>query len=222
MHGLTRGSRMGERHLATGWRLVGRRTSAYLIDIALLFAALGPAGWLTQWALGLTPSTGPQIWATLLLNFSLPTWVYFTASDASSAGATLGKRWLGIRVSRHDDRRLGVMQALGRTAVKLLPWELVHFAAFGLAQGTGQFTTAQGVGLAIANILALAYFAAAVATRGHRSVHDLVVGTNVRIKRGQRPRGRSPARRSRQSVPQTSTTPPIGAVTAGHVTARCR
>ncbi len=164
----------------TGWKLIGRRTGAYLLDIAVLFAMLGPAGWLTQWALGLTPSTGQQIWATLLLNFSLPTWVYFTASDASAAGATLGKRWLRLRVSRQDDGRLGVMHALSRTAVKLLPWELVHLSAFGLAEGAGQFTTAQAVGLTVANALAVAYFAAAVATCGHRSVHDWVVGTVVR------------------------------------------
>ncbi len=165
---------------ATGLRLVGRRTGAYFLDIALLFAVLGPAGWLTQWALGLTPSTGQQIWATLLVNFSLPTWMYFTGSDASAAGATVGKRWLGLRVSRHDNGRLGVMQALSRTALKLLPWELVHLAAFGLAQDTGQFSTAQGLWLIVANALAVAYFAAVVATRGRRSVHDFVVGTVVR------------------------------------------
>ncbi len=159
--------------------LVTRRAGAYVLDIVLLFALLGPAGWLTQWALGFTPSTGQQIWATLLLNFSFPTWVYFTVSDSSAAGATLGKRCLGLRVSRHDNGRLGAMQALGRTAVKLLPWELVHLAAFGLAEGTGQFTTAQAVGLTIANALAVAYFASAVATRGRRSVHDWVVGTVV-------------------------------------------
>ena len=72
------------------WRLVRRRVSAYLLDIALLFLVLGPVGWLTQRALGLTPSTGPQIWATLLLNFSFPSWLYFTVSDASARGATFG------------------------------------------------------------------------------------------------------------------------------------
>ena len=98
---------MGEQRFATGWRLLGRRTGAYLLDIVLLFAVLGPVGFLMLWALGLTPSTGQQIWATLLVNFSLPTRMYFTASDASAGGATLGKRWLGVRVGR-----LGVSSCL--------------------------------------------------------------------------------------------------------------
>lgn len=166
---------------STGWGLLGRRAGAYVIDIVLLFAVLGPIGWLTQRTFGLSPSTGPQIWATLLLNFSLPSWVYFATSDASARGATLGKRWLRIRVSRNDDGRVGVTQALGRTGVKLLPWELVHVSAFGLAWSAGHFSIVQGVGLTLANALALAYLAWAVATRGRQSVHDLLAGTVVRF-----------------------------------------
>lgn len=162
------------------WRLVRRRVSAYLLDIVLLFAVLGPAGWLTQWTLGFSPTTGPQIWATLLLNFSLPSWIYFTASDASTRGATFGKRWSGIQVSREDGGRVHGMQALGRTAVKLLPWELVHASVFGLSKDADQFSIGQSVGLVVANALAVAYLACAVLTRGRRSLHDMAVGTVVR------------------------------------------
>ena len=41
---------------------------------------------------------------------ALPTWM--CGSRRFAAGATVGKRWLGLRVSRHDNGRLGVMQAL--------------------------------------------------------------------------------------------------------------
>lgn len=49
-----------------------RRTLAYLADIAILFALLGPAGFLIQHAIGYSPSTGPEIWCVLLVNFSIP------------------------------------------------------------------------------------------------------------------------------------------------------
>ena len=92
---------------SSGYGLVGRRAGAYLLDIVLLFAVLGPLGWGVQIGLGLAPSTGQQVWATLLLNFSLPTWIYFAVADASAGGATLGKRWLGLTVSRDDGGRSG-------------------------------------------------------------------------------------------------------------------
>ena len=161
------------------WSLLRRRVGAYILDIAVLFAVLGPGGWLIQRLLGWAPATGPQIWWTLLLNFSVPTWLYFTIADASPRGATLGKRWLRLRVSRQDGGRTAPMQALGRTAARLLPWELVHISAFALETQPGDFSIVQGVGLAFANALMLAYLACAAWTHGRRSIHDVVAGTVV-------------------------------------------
>ena len=163
----------------TGWKHFARRAGAYALDILVLFSVLFPLGWLVQRAIGVTPSTGPEIWWTLLVNFSLPTWVYFAVSDASRSGATPGKRWLGLRVLRTDGARIGPMQALGRTAAKLMPWELVHVSAFALERVPGEFWIVQGIGLAAANALALAYLACAALTGGRRSVHDLLAGTVV-------------------------------------------
>ena len=52
--------------------LLIRRSAAYLIDILLLFLVLAPVGFLIQRSLGQLPQTGPQIWGTLLWNFSIP------------------------------------------------------------------------------------------------------------------------------------------------------
>ena len=128
---------LDDKPASSGYGLVGRRAGAYTLDIALLFAVLGPLGWGVQIVLGLAPSTGQQVWATLLLNFSLPTWIYFAVADASAGGATLGKHWLGLTVSRDDGGRLGPTQALGRTAVKLLPWELTPCGGFWPGPGCG-------------------------------------------------------------------------------------
>ena len=165
----------------TGWRLFRRRCAAYVLDIALLFAVLGPTGWLVQRALGLAPTTGLEIWSALLLNFSLPAWLYFTVSDASTSGATLAKRLLGLRVSRQDGARVGALRALVRTGVKLLPWELTHISAFALATRLDTFSLMQGIGLATANMLAIVYLVCAASTEGRRSVHDFAAGTVVTV-----------------------------------------
>lgn len=156
-----------------------RRVLAYLIDIAILFAVLGPAGFLVQQAIGYSPSSGQEIWGVLLLNFSIPVWAYFCLSDASARGATPGKRILRIRVVRGAGQTLGTGRALARTAIKLLPWELVHISAFALSHDLDAFSILQMVGLATANLLMLVYLWLAFSSRGRRSVHDISVGTEI-------------------------------------------
>ena len=165
---------------ASGRRLLARRAGAYLVDIVLLFAVLAPAGWLVQRALGIPPPTsGPEVWHRILLNFSLPTWIYFASSDASAGGATFGKRWLGIRVGLPQGERVPLLTALLRTAVKLLPWELVHIAAFAAGNDLSAMTKSQIAGIAGADLLAGVYLFVAAVTGGRRSVHDFASGTVV-------------------------------------------
>jgi uncharacterized RDD family membrane protein YckC len=160
--------------------LFWKRLGACFLDMVVLFFVLAPFGFLVQRALGFQPVTGPEIWVTLLLNFSIPVWIYFALWDASRSGATIGKRVVGLRVYRLPEDRVPIARAWARTAVKLLPWELTHLAAFAFAHETGGFTPVQTAGLVLANGLALAYLAMAAGTRGERSVHDLVAGTVVR------------------------------------------
>jgi hypothetical protein len=91
---------MSEIRQVPGWGLLVRRTGAFLIDVALLFVVLAPLGFLLQHALEFTPATSQQIWVALVVNFSLPTWLYFAISDTSEHGATLGKRWLRVPGTR--------------------------------------------------------------------------------------------------------------------------
>lgn len=159
--------------------LAGRRTGAYLIDILILFCVLAPVGFLIQTAIGVRPETGTGIWVAALLNFSAPAWLYFIFSDWSAQGATLGKRILRVRVSDLGSGRISFAQAFLRTAVKLLPWELTHFFAFGLSPQLGEFSVIQWSGIVMADVLIVAYFTLMLATRGQRSVHDFAVGTIV-------------------------------------------
>ena len=159
--------------------LFTRRVLAYSVDCLLLFVVLAPLGGAVQWGLGIGPTTADAIYGALLLNFSLPTWAYFAWGDQSRRGATWGKRWLGVYVRDTDRRRVGGGQALGRTAVKMLPWELTHLSAFVLAPAVGVFGVASWSGLGLAYALIAAYLGGAWWTGGHRSVHDWAVGTQV-------------------------------------------
>lgn len=162
--------------------MLGRRVAAYLVDILILFVVLAPAGFLIQWLLGVPMAqTGPGIERTILWNFSLPAWLYFILSDTSRAGATLGKRLFKLQVRTLDNGRVSFWRALGRTAVKLLPWELVHISAFALSKDLLQLSPVQMGGLVVANLLILVYLGVALVTKGRRSVHDFVAGTVVRL-----------------------------------------
>ncbi len=164
----------------TGVRHILQRAAAYLLDMAILFLVLAPVGGLIQWAfIDVAPQTGPEIWRTLLWNFSVPAWLYFILSDSSAHGATVGKRLLRLKVIDADHQEISLPRALLRTAVKLLPWELVHLSAFALSVDMNELTSLQMAGLVGANLLVAAYGGMLVMTRGRRSVHDLAAQTQV-------------------------------------------
>ena len=158
------------------WLLLPR-VGAYAVDILLLVLVLFPVGQLVRLAVGWPTAspTGQEVWLVSALNFSLPTWTYFVFSDSTAHGVTVGKWLLGLRVTRVSGGAVGLARALGRTAVKLLPWETTHLSAFALS-GVEPW---QLIGLTIANGLILVYVVVAACTGGRRSVHDYVAATEV-------------------------------------------
>jgi uncharacterized RDD family membrane protein YckC len=163
--------------------LLIRRAGAYVLDVVLLFLVLFPVGQLLRFAIGWQPPSSPTglwIWLASALNFSVPTWTYFVLSDSSAGGATVGKSLLGLRVTRVNEGSVGMARALGRTAVKLLPWETAHLSAFAFSAEPGvSLDLGQLIGLTIANVLIVVYFVVAACTGGRRSVHDYVAATEV-------------------------------------------
>jgi uncharacterized RDD family membrane protein YckC len=157
--------------------LITRRILAYLADIVLLFAVLAPTALLIESLTGLVPKTPSQVWIATVLSFSIPAWLYFILSDHSPAGATFGKRWFKVRVVTGSGGSPSLSQALARNAVKLLPWEMAHIFGFALAEAVGP--TVQSAGLIAANALTLAYLVVMLGTRGRKSIHDFLVGTEV-------------------------------------------
>ena len=164
-------------------RFLIRRAGAYVVDIGLLFLVLLRVGQLLRFAIGwpTASATGLEVWLVSVLNFSLPSWTYFVLSDSSARGATVGKRWLSLQVTRVTDGSVRMARALARTAVKLLPWETTHLSAFALS-GLEPW---QVVGLTVANGLIVGYVVVAACTGGRRSVHDFVAATQVCPVRGE-------------------------------------
>jgi len=154
-----------------------KRIAAYLIDIVLLFVVLAPLALLVERALGITPQSTFEVWIAAVMSFSIPAWLYFMLSDHSAAGATVGKRLLRLRVTTDGHGAVSLPRALARTALKLLPWELAHIFGFALAGVVGPGV--QNAGLIAANLLVVVYLAVLLLYRGRRSVHDLVVKTQV-------------------------------------------
>ena len=161
-------------------RAVLRRLVAYGIDVALLAAVLIPLAFGLQAITGYRPDTGVRVWYATLIMISVPSWTYFIVADASRAGATLGKRALGLRARTLADERVPLPRAVSRTAVKLAPWELTHAAMFALSSGFDTFTGLQIAMLWVVYGLLALYLVVAFRTGGERSVHDLVAGTVVR------------------------------------------
>jgi uncharacterized RDD family membrane protein YckC len=162
---------------------IARRSGAFLLDILIIFGICAPSGYLIQRLIGYSPQTGPAIWITILWNFSLPAWLYFLWSDHSKKGKTLGKRVFKLRVTGRKQERLGWGRALARTAIKLLPWEIIHFSSFALSQEPGIFTSNQYIGLVAGNTLAFAYLIVSTLTQGKRSIHDILIRTEIQFEK---------------------------------------
>lgn len=167
--------------------MIFKRVSAFLLDILILFLILEPSAYLIQRLIGYRPQTGPAIWSFILWSFSLPAWLYFAWSDHSKKGKSIGKKVFKLRVIGKSKERLGWGRALARTAIKLLPWEVIHFFSFALSKDLGTFTPAQYIGLAVGNALAFVYFIACVLTQGKRSIHDFLLGTAIQNDSLERP-----------------------------------
>jgi len=64
-----------------------------------------------------------------LLTMTLPVTLYFAICESSRMQGSLGKRILGLVVSRDNGGRLSFGSALLRNALKFIPWELGHTVA---------------------------------------------------------------------------------------------
>ena len=98
----------------------------YLVALGVvgLFLRLGPFG--SEWSGLLTTPLRKDLLAFLTTVLLVAT--YFAWNEGSAAGATWGKRRVGLKVVGLDGQPLGKRRALVRSVVKFIPWQMAHTA----------------------------------------------------------------------------------------------
>ena len=109
------------------------------------------------------------------LSLTLPVVLYFALSEAF-VGATLGKRWVSLKVATISDEPLGLARSLMRSGIKFLPWELSHTALYRIVQPDPSlfWFSLSYLALAVAGLYLLGLL-----RPPHRPLYDRLSGTTV-------------------------------------------
>lgn len=107
---------------------LGRRAAAFGVDYLLIAAWLAVVVAVGAILRLLVPDLAAALFADPLVGeavgfvlITLPVGLYFAVSEAGSAGATWGKRRMGVRVLTADAERLTLGRSALRTVLKLVP-----------------------------------------------------------------------------------------------------
>ena len=94
-------------------------------------------------ATGGDPPRPGNLWTSQAISFIamiLPITIYFAVCETSRRQASIGKRVVGLLVSRRSGGRLSFVRALLRTLIKFVPWVFGHTVAHQAAlAGEGDF-----------------------------------------------------------------------------------
>jgi uncharacterized RDD family membrane protein YckC len=167
-----------------------RRLKAFAVDyviITVYAAVLFLTTKLVSLVFGLNLQNISVIVLHLISFFTLtlPVILYFTFSEHSKTGGTLGKRKYNLQVVAcytHNITRPGFIQLLVRNTIKFLPWLLAHFFVIELIQNrqsTRQTPTWIFTGLIGSQLLALVYFIWLVVSKQNRSIYEAISSTRV-------------------------------------------
>jgi RDD family len=120
-----------------------RRLLAFAVDWFVVVLWGGVVFGAVMIATGGNPRRPENPWGAQSIGFltmTLPVILYFALCESSAMRASLGKRVLGLVVSRETGGRLSFGSALLRNAVKFTPWEFGHTVAQQAAlSGEGGF-----------------------------------------------------------------------------------
>jgi uncharacterized RDD family membrane protein YckC len=159
------------------------RIAAYSLDIVLLFAGI----MVTQALLRpVNPLLGPTRAATgwrvhlwVYASVSLPILLYFALCTGSKWQATVGMHLLGIKVSGPSGAPIGIGQAVWRSLVMLIPFEVNHFVMFYPRPIWNDPKPGFRYGFIATSVLMIVYLASVLLTEHHQSIHDLLANTFV-------------------------------------------
>lgn len=118
-----------------------------------------------------------EIW--VLLSMSLPVWTYFISFEMCKQ-QTIGKRLLTLRVINKDGSKINFYQALCRTFIRLLPWELTHVIILVPQPWWSIEMPKNPYLILIPNIILILYIVVLFFNRGKTGIHDYFAHTRVK------------------------------------------
>lgn len=125
------------------------------------------------------------IYFWVMITVSFPLWTYFIFTEKSEKQATLGKRFMSLKVQSGIGARISSKESLLRTAIKLLPWEIAHlgllpvYKAGGFQPDSGQIEFEPNIALYLSNVILMAFVIFFLAKKGKQTIHDSISGTEV-------------------------------------------
>lgn len=145
----------------------------YAVVLFTSMAALASVGVITLGTVH--PVTGQLIG---FFTLTLPVVLYSIFLEAGHRHATLGKRMMKIEVAGEE---LTTRQVIVRNIIKFLPWEFAHAGILWINYINTPDTPLWIWILLIApQAIVAIYVMAVIATKGSRSLHDMISGTRVR------------------------------------------
>lgn len=120
--------------------------------------------------------------AIAFVTLVLPVGLYFALQESSPRQSTWGKRKAGLRVVNANGGRLTRRQALLRTAVKLLPWQIAHTSIYrveGWPLAPVQPPPLVIGGFVLVYVLVGIYVLSMLLSKRHRTLYDWVSGAYV-------------------------------------------
>ncbi|NBD28194.1 RDD family protein [Paenibacillus glycinis] len=160
-----------------------KRLIAYWLDFVILAVVLVGVQLLLYTVTSGFPfdyfDKGFEIESWVVLSMSLPVWAYFISFEKARR-QTLGKRLLKLVVVDERKSTLSFVQALGRTFVRLLPWELTHLIILVPDPWWDVEEPSNQALIFIPNLLIVAYIVVLFANKGRRGIHDYVARTKVK------------------------------------------
>ena len=159
-----------------------QRMKAFLIDYLFILCYIA---FLLVVSLFLFPPIrqlflGPQWLAQLggFLLLTLPVALYFIISDSTIGGQSFGKSKMGIKVVGINGKSVSVIHMIGRTILKLLPWELSHYLVYRLMNIEDVPLHDYVIGSLI-YMLVFGNILAATFTKKKQSLYDIILQTRV-------------------------------------------
>lgn len=112
----------------------------------------------------------------------LPVLLYFAISESSMKRGSWGKQKANIQVTNQSGGRITTGQAIGRNALKLLPWQITHTCIFhidGWPFNVENLSLAVNIGLISVWVLVAIFLVTMLISKKNQTLYDLVSGSYV-------------------------------------------